>query len=654
MRIDRTLPTLLLTLLCATAWPLLGQPVDEKPTGAGSPEAAAASASTLPASSEPASGRAWDQADLEGFIDSWMTERMGDPENVGAVVALVSQGELLFARGYGVADLETGRTVDAERTRFHIASISKLFIWTAVMQLVEDGRLDLHTDINRYLTSFQVPEAFGQPITMAHLMTHTPGFDNRAQGLFAREGSALPTLAEAVEQMLPARITPPGEQSAYSNYGSGLAALIVQEVAGEPYERVVQTRILDPLGMHDTSLAQPQAGRFAEHLAHPYQFDGETLRLQADLVPLAPAGSITSTANDMAQFMIAFLGDGAVGGQRMLRPETVQQMRTPLITLDPAINPLVHGFANLSTRGVQIHGHFGGGTGATTALALLPDHDLGIFVAFNSGSDSNAQFFDAFVDRTFDAPPPPGDPPADFLERATKFTGQYRPNTTPRSTFLRVLGLGEAIDVDVSENGELLVLGLPIVEIAPRVFRSRDGERGLVFLEGEDGRMSHFYIAEDPGEAFLRVPLSEGRRLHLSILLLGLLSFVGTIAAWPLGWIWSRWRRAETDTTNRLPRGARLALWSSAALLLATLIGVFAYVPDLRRIMYGEVGPLRVVFALPLIALVPFAIAVASTFVAWRRKTGTVVGRLAYTGTVASMALFYWFLNTWNLLGYHF
>src|ERR687889_2070987 len=119
-----------------------------------------------------------DRAELEAFLDEELGKEMQKHHIAGAAVSVVKDGELFFAKGYGEADVEKGIPVDPKQTIFHVGSVGKLFTWTAVMQLVEEGRLDLDADINTYL-DFRIPDTYPHPITLKHLLTHTAGFEDR-------------------------------------------------------------------------------------------------------------------------------------------------------------------------------------------------------------------------------------------------------------------------------------------------------------------------------------------------------------------------------------------------------------------------------------------------------------------------------------------
>ena len=173
-------------------------------------------------------------AEVEAFMDGLIDAQLEAYHLPGATVAVVQDGALLLAKGYGYADLAARKPVVADQTLFRPGSISKLLIWTAVMQLVEAGQLDLDADVNTYVTDFKIPSTYPEPITLAHLLTHTPGFEERGEGLFLRAAAEKLPLADYLQRYMPARVRPPGTLTAYSNYGTTLAGYIIEQVTGMP------------------------------------------------------------------------------------------------------------------------------------------------------------------------------------------------------------------------------------------------------------------------------------------------------------------------------------------------------------------------------------------------------------------------------------
>jgi CubicO group peptidase (beta-lactamase class C family) len=278
----------------------------------------------------------WDAREAEGFMDGVMEAQQKAHHFAGAVAVIVRDGEVVFEKGYGFSDFSARKAVDPKRTLFRIASNSKMFVWTSVMQLVEDGKLDLHTDVNRYLKGLQIPDTFPEPVTLENLMTHTAGFEDKVIGLFAHEREKVLPLAELMKRDTPHRIFPPGKVTAYSNYGTALAALIVEQTAGMPFEQYLNERILKPLGMEHATLAQPLPPVLAPDMSKAYRWSGGELQEQPfEYVPWAPCGAMSVSGEDMARFMMAHLNEGALGNARILKPETAKEMRQKLTSFSP-------------------------------------------------------------------------------------------------------------------------------------------------------------------------------------------------------------------------------------------------------------------------------------------------------------------------------
>ena len=233
---------------------------------------------------------------------------------------------MLFAKGYGYSDVKSKKPVTVDATLFRPGSISKTFTWTAVMQLVEQGKIDLNRDVNDYL-DFKIPATFGKPITMKDLMTHTPGFEETLQDLFVAKAADMRPLRDYVTTHLPAQIFPPGTTPAYSNYGATLAGYIVQRVSGMPFDDYVEKNILQPLGMKHTTFRQPLPDDLKPLMSKGYNRASQPAK-DFEFVQAWPAGSLSTTADDMSHFMIAHLQNGQYNGAQILKPETAQLMHS--------------------------------------------------------------------------------------------------------------------------------------------------------------------------------------------------------------------------------------------------------------------------------------------------------------------------------------
>ena len=322
-----------------------------------------------------------DPAEMEAFCDQFFLTQMEKLHIPGVSLIVVQDGVVVLDKAYGYADLAMGSPISAETSVMRIGSISKLFVATAVMQLVEQEQLDLDVDVNRYLVAFHLEDTFPQPVTLAHLLTHTAGFEDPPYATYSDPHEVQPLSAHLAEKM-PPRTHPPGEEFVYSSYGYALAALIVEEVSGMPFDRYVEERIFKPLDMTHSryllSLPLP------ENLATGYFYQGGVQVPQpVDYDEDYPGGSIVSTAEDMSHFMLAHLQGGCYQGGCILQASTVAEMhrrraKTPYEGQNVAL-----GFVEGLQHEQRLLGHTGAIRGFGSSLNLLPTHNLGYFFSFN-------------------------------------------------------------------------------------------------------------------------------------------------------------------------------------------------------------------------------------------------------------------------------
>src|SRR6202789_825009 len=221
-----------------------------------------------PPAQSPATPRLTQQ-DIASWADGFMPYALKSGDIAGAVVVVVKDGAVLFEKGYGYSDIAARSPVDPDRTLFRVGSTSKLFTWTAVMQLVEQGKIDLDADVNKYL-DLNIPPRDGKPITMRNLMQHTAGFEEQAKGLISSDPEA-PRFEALLKQWVPERVFAPGSTPAYSNYGASLAGYIVQRLSGEPFDGYLDKHLFAPLDMQHSSFRQPLPPDLAPLMSKGYE-----------------------------------------------------------------------------------------------------------------------------------------------------------------------------------------------------------------------------------------------------------------------------------------------------------------------------------------------------------------------------------------------
>lgn len=607
----------------------------------------------------------FDSDRFEAFIDGIMTVHL-EAENVaGAVFVAVKDGKIFLAKGYGWADVKNKKPVSPHRTLFRPGSVSKLFTWTAVMQLVEQGKLDLNTDVNTYLKEFKIPETFPAPITMKHLMTHTPGFEESSAGLGVRKAEDLVPLVEFLAENMPARIFPPGELAAYSNYGTALAGHIVELISGKPFETYIEENIFDPLGMNHSTFRQPLPDNLAENMSIGYTYKkGMFVEEDFELINgMAPAGSLSTTAADMARFMTAHLQYGEYNGSRILEENTARDMHTQLFTHDPRIEGNAYGFWEWKHNGLRMLEHGGDTFLFHSRLVLIPEKNMGVFVSYNSaggGGAPRSQLVNSILDRYF-----PGTdileikPLPDFKKRAKQFCGIYGVTRTVQTTYAKLMSLVMTIKVSAARDGGALLVTMPNgpktnrwVETAPLVFRERGGQGILIFREDDSGHITHLFLSQVPMMAGVKLAPHETPFFHICLLVFCLIFFLSTLC-WPIGALRRLICKREKEESN-VPKAARWAAGGMSALFVFFLIGLGAMLADPIQFMFGVPSGFKILLVFPLIAGVIALGVLFFTCLAWMKKYWTICSRVHYTLLFLAALLFCGFLFYWNLLGFNF
>ncbi|HEX8898663.1 MAG TPA: serine hydrolase domain-containing protein, partial [Chthoniobacterales bacterium] len=320
--------------------------------------------------------------DLEAFLDALIPTQLQNRDIAGAVIAVAKDGQLFLAKGYGYADFAGKKPVLADKTLFRPGSISKVFTATAIMQLVEQGKLDLDRDVNDYL-DFAIPKTYPEPVTLRRILTHTAGFEETLKNLFVPTAREMRPLRDYLIAAMPARIFPPGTVPSYSNYGLTLAGYIVERVSGEPFDKYIAAHILTPLKMDHSTFAQPLPENLAANMSSGYLAAAQGAR-PFEFVTASPAGALSATATDMTRLMLALLGEGTLEGATILKPESVRAMEARQFEPHPALHAIGFILMEYSMNGQRIVGHGGDTIYFHSDMIVLPDAHVGLFISYNS------------------------------------------------------------------------------------------------------------------------------------------------------------------------------------------------------------------------------------------------------------------------------
>lgn len=489
----------------------------------------AAPAATAPAPQTPEGAHALTASDLETFFDGILPLQLERSDIAGASVLVMKDGNVLLQKGYGYADVKTKKPVDPASTIFRLASISKLFTWVSVMQLVEQGKVDLDTDVNRYL-DFRIRPAFNKPITLRNLMTHTGGFEEVVNDIILTDPRKAISLRDDLIHNQPMRLFPPGEIPAYSNYGVGLASYIVQRASGEPFEQYVQEHIFGPLGMTHSSFHQPLEKRLEYTDSLGYRGNTTKPPVGFEIFNPVGAGGVSSSAADMGRFGQALLNGGELDGQRILKPETLAQMWTPQFRASEQLPAICMGFYQAWRNNLRWIGHEGDLIAFHSLFFVEPQQKLVLFVSYNSsggGSLPRPEIINFFSDRYF-----PGAAHPEFQKVDAKdlkdIQGEYYSTRRSESTKLRLANLFGERRASINKEGELVVEGykdlrghpVKFKRIANDLWQAEDDQDRLYAIR-ENGRIVRI-ASEFPGAQFERVRWYEDERLVFTALAISL------------------------------------------------------------------------------------------------------------------------------------
>ncbi|MEY7847743.1 serine hydrolase domain-containing protein [Natrarchaeobius sp. A-rgal3] len=589
------------------------------------------------------------ERDVQTFVDETLERTLAEHGAGGAVASVVHDGEIVALAGSGSDFFDDSTSADPEESPFRIGSIAKTITYTAAMQRIDRGGIDPHEDVTNHLECVSIREG-DEPITLAHLATHTAGFDVGAFGI-ATDPDQLRPLADTLENPRPERLRPPGGVPSYTNYATGLTAQVVADETGCRFEEYVREEVFEPLEMSQSAFeplsdeylpneSGPDADAFASKVSHFSQ------------VP--PAGGMCSTAADVGQFIRAVLGDGSTDGGRILSPDAADALLEQWGTPHDALEGVGFGFWRQRRGETVVVGH-GGGIGSFRGdLLLVPELDLGLFVASHSEQGVNAyqaldSFVEAFLDRfvPVEAPdiPPTGNADPDHA-------GAYLdPTLLESDRYNTVLGLGDAPPerLEIDADGFLMTGGDDHrwLEVDSGVYRRADGAERLAIRE-IDGE-TYLFRGSSPTTGYRKVATHERPTVHAALLGASLLVVVSGAVGWPVAAGWRRYHGDDTDPSSPKSWTRARAVVGGAVSFLA-LFGVGAAVLVATGGIFSPPTWLPAVLAIPALAAITTVLAVGFAARAWWDGHWSRSRRLHYTAVVCALVVVAWVLYRWNLL----
>ncbi|MGB8192558.1 MAG: serine hydrolase domain-containing protein [Chitinophagaceae bacterium] len=422
-----------------------------------------------------------DPVEIAAVLDTVIQKRMERYHIPGFSIAIVKDGKLFWSKGYGYADLESNRKVEAGKTIFRIGSITKVFTATAMMQLVDEGKIRLSDDINIYLDD-KLTYKNGVPVTLHHLLSHSEGF-REITGRRTQSADKIFPLSTFLKSRL-IQDHAAGEIGHYGTYGIALSGLLLERLSGMPYRDYLQNKFFQPLQMDHTN-ATTVSGPDEINFATGYEFSNDKYKKMAfEYYHTFPASDINSTVTDMANFMIMHLNNGRFGNNTVLQPQTALSMRATQFRNHPRVVGFGYGFWESTINGTKAVHHGGIMDGYASSMYLWPDKNMGVFMVCNMEAPNFlGSILNNFLYYFFPEPSAPVDnPDASLKTNLERFAGHYqRPYAS-------------AIDIKLNADSTLSFWGGRWVQIEPLLFRVVNGtldtgEDLIAFKENEKGEI---------------------------------------------------------------------------------------------------------------------------------------------------------------------
>lgn len=598
----------------------------------------------LPAAAQSAPGGDLDQVRIASFVDGVMAQAMGDSDAPGAAIAIVKDGRVIMAKGYGLARLEpAAQQADAE-TLFQVASISKTPVYIAAMQLVELGKLDLAAPVNQYLSDdLKIPDdGFKEPIRVRDLLTHTAGFEDLALGhLFAGDPGKLTTIVGYLKAHRPKRVRAAGTLASYSNYSLALLGHLIATTSGMGFEDYMEARVLRPLGMARASYRDPidPALAKARGLPEPMAADlitNSTQQLkggpgawkvaQLELTGMiAPAGGMKASAQDMAAYLTALLDPAKLEAAGVLKAATFKAMIAAPAA--PGLGRVHHGFIPYELPGGRRgFGHGGAMAYGASDLIVVPELGLGIFVTTNSRAGFAFAYDVAarIVGGLYPAPEPPVVRNAATIAAAKALAGDWIATRRAFHTSERAVMTANAMaTIKPLADGDLLV-GRPLSPpmrfqpLGNGVWRPVKPGWSIIAAPGPDG--AKVIYSASGTQARERAGPFETPLLFLGAPLLAFFTALAALYSWPGKW------GVRRDLT-RLERFGAVTLDLAA---LSWAIGLGWFFVTLAGAAGDGGAALLFIYPGPFVAIGwIIALAAALSLIAWA-SAPAVVGRGAW------------------------
>lgn len=477
---------------------------------------------------------------IEYFMDDFFKKNIEKYNLPGAAVVVVKDGEEILKKGYGYSNLDEKKVINPDETLFPAASVSKLFTATAIMQLVEQGKIDLNENVEKYIAPYKIENKFVGKVTCRNLLTHTSGVDEASEiNGNTRDKNNIKSQEYYFDNHKIIVTREPDTVSRYSNQGYNILGYIIEKVSGMSYEQYINDNILYPLKMNNSLVRLDN-----DNLAKGYEMSEKSYTL----VPLAyqyTSGSsgILATVKDMENFMLAHLNNGEFQGNRIMNVETSKLMQSKQFANDNIFSGMGYGFIRSNRNGQEIIKHEGALPGYTTTMFLIPKQNLGIYVATNSLNPVPFNIEEEFLDKfyTENSNEYKDTIPKNY-KNYSKYSGIYRNyDGISKSNIMKIGYLFDpTMDMEIVDNkdGTLSLKEYTnakernvtkLVETDDGVFAREDGKGKFAFRLNKKGQV--IYAFNDVSHnAYEKINLYQGRELNIVLLAFSTVIFLIVIS----------------------------------------------------------------------------------------------------------------------------
>lgn len=601
---------------------------------------------------------------FEESVDAFFEEKMKEYEIPGAAVAVVEHGEVVLEKSYGVSNVEKN-TEFSDDTTFRIASITKTFTAAALLQLVEQGKVELDEDILTYLPKLEIENPYDVPITVENLLTYTSGIDSSSLLELSYEEIEMPCgyLLDEMNKKDLTVVTEPGTHIEYCSYGVVLEGCIIEAISGESCADYIENHILNPLGMNDTTMSMEDAAMSNGYIAMNGHLTEYTMN---GYFKLYPEGGLISSLRDMTKYISMFLENGSYQGQRILSAETAESMQKQAITYDELLPGMCYGFGEYDEQGVRVVGHGGyAPDGFLSQIDLYPQYESGTFVIVNQGSNNDiaTDFRTFYVDAKgwkSDVEPVKI---SKVQEQEYDVTGNYRFSDYSKTTLCKGDAFGGVGEVQITSgsNDGIIMKGIneftgeayeyEAEKLDETHYQVKDESRYIVFLtDGE--KVSGMAMTDDSWHGYYeKIKWYETGNVQVPLVGLAILMYLGCILVLFLKLVFGIVRKKTALVGPWDRKRYFLQGWISFMNAGFLIYSLYRWGDRLR---YSIPLDIKINLMMPIAGMVGTILLLAMNVKEYKDGIGKLRGRIWDTCFLVVSVLYLWILIYWRLFGFQY